>query len=155
MPLKSLNRLRPIRTMLLWVRSLWLRYGRGIDLHPTAMISLSSRILPGERGSISIGRETLVAFKTLIYSYDQRVDKVLPVKIGRHCFIGGGSMILPGVTIGDEAIVGGGAVVATDVPSRCIVGGNPARIVRTEIDVGRFGRLAGADENTRLMWGVD
>jgi maltose O-acetyltransferase len=91
----------------------------------------------------------------LIYSYDQRVGQVQPVKIGRRCFIGGGSMILPGVTIGDEAIVGGGAVVSADVPSRCIVGGNPARVVRTDIDVGAFGRLVGADENTRLMWGVD
>ena len=140
--------------MLLRARSFWLR-ARGIDLHPTAMISLSSRILPGERGSISIGAETLIAFKTLIYSYDPRVGKVLPVKIGRRCFIGGGSMILPGVTIGDEAIVGGGAVVSSDVPSRTIVGGSPARIVRRNIDVGPFGRLVGADENTRLMWGVD
>jgi maltose O-acetyltransferase len=155
MPLKSLNRLRPLRSALLRIRSLWLRYGKGIDLHPSSMISLSSRILPGERGSISIGAETLIAFKTLIYSYDHRAGRVLPVKIGRRCFIGGGSMILPGVTIGDEAIVGGGAVVSCDVPSRTIVGGNPARVVRREIEVGPFGRLAGADQNTRLMWGVD
>ena len=152
MPLKSLNRLRSLRSALLWVRSFWLRYAKGIDLHPTSMVSLSSRILPGERGSISVGAETLIAFKTLIYSFDHRTGKVLPVRIGRHCFIGGGSMILPGVTIGDEAIVGGGAVVSSDVPSRTIVGGNPARVVRSEIDVGPFGRLAGADENTRLMW---
>jgi maltose O-acetyltransferase len=119
------------------------------------MISLSSRILSAEHGSISIGAETLIAFKTLIYSYDDRAGRVLPVKIGRRCFIGGGSMILPGVTIGDEAIVGGGAVVSSDVPSRTIVGGNPALVVRSEIEVGPFGRLAGADENTRLMWGAD
>ena len=155
MALKSLNRLRTLRTMLLWVRSLWLRHAKGIDLHPTAMVSLSSRILPGERGSVSIGAETLIAFKTLIYSYDRGVGKALPVRIGRHCFIGGGSIILPGVTIGDEAIVGAGAVVSSDVPSRSIVGGNPARIVRSGIEVGPFGRLVGADENTRLMWFVD
>lgn len=155
MALKSLNNLRPLRATLLWLRSLWLRHAKGIDLHPTAMVSLSSRILPGTRGSISVGEETLIAFKTLIYSYDHRTRKVLPVKIGRHCFIGGGSMILPGVTIGDEAIVGGGTVVSSDVPSRSIVGGNPARVVRSGIDVGPFGRLAGADENTRLMWYVD
>lgn len=155
MPLKSLNHLSALRNALLWVRGFWLRYAKGIDLHSTAMVSLSSRILPGKRGSISVGPETLIAFKTLIYSLDHRTGKVLPVKIGRRCFIGGGSMILPGVTIGDEAIVGGGAVVTSDVPGRCIVGGNPARVVRTDIDVGAFGRLAGADENTRLMWFVD
>ena len=40
----------------------------------------------------------------------------------------------------------------SDETMRLVVGGNPARIVRRDIDVGPFGRLAGADENTRLMW---
>ena len=60
--------------------------------------------------------------------------------------------IMPGVTIGDEVIVGAGAFVFEDVPSRCIVGGNPARILKTDIEVGKMGRLKGADENTRRMW---
>jgi maltose O-acetyltransferase len=61
-------------------------------------------------------------------------------------------MILPGVTIGDGAIVGGGAVVFEDVPPRSIVGGNPARVLKTDIDAGPYGRLEGADENTRRLW---
>jgi acetyltransferase-like isoleucine patch superfamily enzyme len=43
-------------------------------------------------------------------------------------------------------------VVFDDVPPRSIVAGNPARIVRSDIVVGRFGRLAGADDNSRKMW---
>ena len=155
MALKSLNRLLPLRVALVWTRILWLRYVSGVEIDPSATISLSSRVLPGKRGSISIGAETLVAFKTLIYSRDQISGEVLPVKIGRRCFIGGGSMILPGVTIGDEAIVGGGAVVISDVPPRSIVGGNPARVVRTDIEVGPFGQLAGSAENVKRMWYVD
>jgi acetyltransferase-like isoleucine patch superfamily enzyme len=54
-----------------------------------------------------------------------------PIKIGRGCFIGSRSMILKGVTLGDRAVVGAGAVVTKDVPAYSVAAGNPARIVRT------------------------
>lgn len=109
-------------------------------------------MLAGKRGSIRIGADTLVAFKTLLYSRDPATGEDRPVRIGERCFIGGGSTILPGVTIGDEVIVGAGAIVFDDVPPRCIVAGNPARILKRDIVVGCYGRLDGADENTRRMW---
>lgn len=52
-----------------------------------------------------------------------------PVKIGRNVWIGAGALILPGVTIGDDAIVGAGSVVTRDVPAGATVVGNPARQV--------------------------
>ncbi|SCZ76056.1 acyltransferase [Acidaminobacter hydrogenoformans] len=52
------------------------------------------------------------------------------IVIGNHVWIGAKAMILKGVTIGDGAIVGAGAVVTKDVPSKCIVAGNPARIIK-------------------------
>jgi len=53
-----------------------------------------------------------------------------PIKIGHTCWIGGRSVICPGVTIGDNVVVGAGSVVTKDVPSNVVVGGNPARILR-------------------------
>ena len=53
-----------------------------------------------------------------------------PVKIGKDVWIGSDAMILKGVTIGDEAIIGAGSVVTKDVPSRHIVAGNPAKPIR-------------------------
>jgi maltose O-acetyltransferase len=50
-----------------------------------------------------------------------------PITIGRDCWIGGGAIIQPGVTIGDRVIVGAGAVVTKDVADDAIVVGNPAR----------------------------
>jgi maltose O-acetyltransferase len=94
----------------------------------------------------------LIAFKTLFLTRSGRDGQSKPIRIGRHCFIGGGSVILPGVTIGDECIVGGGSVVFEDVPPRSIVIGNPARVLRSEIEVGPFGRLKIAAENTRKMY---
>ena len=51
-----------------------------------------------------------------------------PVRIGHNVWIGGGAIILPGVTIGDDAIIGAGSVVTRDVPAGATVVGNPARV---------------------------
>ena len=53
-----------------------------------------------------------------------------PIRIGRHVWIGANATVLPGVTIGDGAIIAAGAVVTRDVPENAIVGGVPARIMR-------------------------
>jgi maltose O-acetyltransferase len=50
-----------------------------------------------------------------------------PIAIGRNVWIGGGAIILPGVTVGDDAIVGAGAVVTRDVRQGATVVGNPAK----------------------------
>jgi len=55
--------------------------------------------------------------------------KLLRTRVKKGASIGANSVILPGVTIGEEALVGAGSVVTKDVPSRVIVAGNPARIV--------------------------
>mgnify|MGYP006277306847 FL=1 len=52
-----------------------------------------------------------------------------PVAIGRNVWIGGGALILPGVTVGDDAVIGAGAVVTRDVPPGATVAGNPARLL--------------------------
>jgi maltose O-acetyltransferase len=54
-----------------------------------------------------------------------------PVHIGHDVWIGGGAIILPGVTIGDGSVVGAGSVVVRDVPAAKVVAGNPARILRS------------------------
>jgi len=57
-----------------------------------------------------------------------------PITIGNDVWIGVGAILLPGVTIGDGAIVSAGAVVAGDVPPYAIVGGSPARVLRRRFD---------------------
>ncbi len=58
----------------------------------------------------------------------------MPVHIGCNCWIGAGSCILPGVTIGDHAVIGAGSVVTKDIPPRTIAVGNPCRILRPVSD---------------------
>ena len=54
-----------------------------------------------------------------------------PIHVGRNAWIGAGATVLPGVTIGEDAIVAANATVTRDVPPRTIVAGTPARIIRT------------------------
>ncbi|MBQ0087738.1 MAG: acyltransferase [Prevotellaceae bacterium] len=56
-----------------------------------------------------------------------------PIVIGNHVWICAHAIVLKGVTIGDGAIVAAGAVVTKDVPARCVVAGNPAKVVRENV----------------------
>jgi maltose O-acetyltransferase len=58
----------------------------------------------------------------------QGYERGVPVRIGQNVWIGSGAIILPGVSIGDDAIVGAGSVVTRDVPPGATVKGNPARV---------------------------
>lgn len=53
------------------------------------------------------------------------------VRIGRSCWIGAGAIILPGVTIGDNTVIGAGSVVTRDIPSGVVAVGNPCRVMRS------------------------
>ena len=54
----------------------------------------------------------------------------MPVHIGRNCWIGAGAMIMPGVTIGDNSVIGAGSVVTKDIPANVVAYGNPCRVAR-------------------------
>jgi maltose O-acetyltransferase len=58
-------------------------------------------------------------------------ESSVPVRIGSNVWIGGGAIVLPGVSIGDDAIVGAGSVVTRDVPPGTTVVGNPARVSKS------------------------
>ncbi|MGC3974095.1 MAG: sugar O-acetyltransferase [Nitrospira sp.] len=59
------------------------------------------------------------------------LESAQPIRIGNDVWIGGGAVVLPGVTIGDRSVVGAGSVVVHSVPADCVAVGNPARVVRT------------------------
>jgi acetyltransferase-like isoleucine patch superfamily enzyme len=95
---------------------------------------------------IHIGKNTLIASNVTILSHDhcKRVNNqplLLDTKVGERCFIAVGSTILPGVSIGNEVIVGAGSVVTKDVPSNVVVAGNPARIIRENISMNNKAEL--------------
>ena len=54
----------------------------------------------------------------------------MPVHIGNNCWLGAGVIVLPGVTIGDNTVIGAGSVVTKDIPSNVVAVGNPCRVLR-------------------------
>lgn len=54
----------------------------------------------------------------------------MPVHIGRNCWLGAGVVVLPGVTIGDDTVIGAGSVVTKNIPSGVVAAGNPCRVLR-------------------------
>ena len=79
--------------------------------------------------NVQIGPNTMIV--TTNHDFTRR-EVVLhaPVTIKKGAWIGGRSLILPGVTIGENAVVAGGAVVTKDVEPNTIVGGNPAKVIK-------------------------
>ena len=54
----------------------------------------------------------------------------MPIRIGRNCWLGAGVIVMPGVTIGDNVVIGAGSVVTKDIPSNVVAVGNPCRVLR-------------------------
>ncbi|MEI2663088.1 sugar O-acetyltransferase [Rossellomorea sp. LJF3] len=88
---------------------------------------------------VSIGENCMLAPGVHIYTATHPVNPIernkgpeygKPVIIGHNCWIGGGAIINPGVSIGDNVVIASGAVVTKDVPSNVVIGGNPARIIK-------------------------
>lgn len=57
-----------------------------------------------------------------------------PVRVGKNCWLGAGVIVLPGVTIGDNVVIGAGSIVTKDLPSNVVAVGNPCRILRAVND---------------------
>lgn len=109
-------------------------YGFNIRLGAGVFINFNCVIL--DVVEVTIGDQTQMASGVQILAADHPRDPALrraglelgrPVHIGRNVWIGAGALVLPGVRIGDDAIVGAGSVVTRDVPAGATVVGNPAR----------------------------
>ncbi|MCB2114962.1 MAG: acyltransferase [Rhodobacteraceae bacterium] len=142
---RGLNRLSGLRNLLVDTKRLWYRKVWGMDIHPTAQFSLSAKFDRTFPLGIHIGPYSYVAFDVRILTHDRTRGLYSHTRIGANCFIGGCSLILPGVEIGDNCVVGAGSVVTKSVPPRSIVAGNPAKVIRSNIEVIEYGRFTDAD----------
>ncbi|MBL0386950.1 acyltransferase [Tumebacillus sp. ITR2] len=84
---------------------------------------------------IKIGSNSIIGYNTTILSHEYLIHeyRLGRVTIGDNVMIGANSTLLPGITIGDGAVVAAGSLVNRDVPAGAFVGGNPIRIIRQPI----------------------
>jgi maltose O-acetyltransferase len=110
-------------------------YGYNISLGAKVFMNFNCVIL--DVVAVSIGDGAQIGPGVQILTADHPRDPAArasgqefgrPIRIGRNVWIGGGALLMPGVTVGDDAIIGAGAVVTRDVPAGATAIGNPARI---------------------------
>ena len=105
-------------------------------------VFINSNLLAMSRGGITIEDDVMIAANVQLISnnhdpYERQVLLCKPVHIKKGAWIGAGATILPGVTVGEYAIVGAASVVTHDVPDYAVVVGNPAKVSKM-LDASRF-----------------
>jgi acetyltransferase-like isoleucine patch superfamily enzyme len=122
-----------------------------MDLGNDVRISLRANLDMTNPRGVHIGDGTYIAFHAVVLAHDMSRVLHTHTYVGRNCFIGAYSIILPGVHVGDECIIGTGSVVTKDVASGSIVVGNPARVVRSGICTRKWGVLVEAYDEALAM----
>jgi maltose O-acetyltransferase len=111
-------------------------YGSNIQLGQKVYFNFNCVVL--DVCEVRIGEFTLFGPSVQIYTAThplnaaerRRAEFAKPIDIGSDCWIGGASVILPGVKIGSRSVIGAGSVVTRDIPSGVVAAGNPCRVLR-------------------------
>lgn len=122
-------------------------YGYNIEIGENFFMNMNCVILDGAK--VTFGDNVFVApgcgFYTAGHPLDAErrnagLEYALPIRIGNNVWIGAQVCVLPGVTIGDNSVIGAGSVVTKDIPSGVLAAGNPCRVIRpiTEADAARY-----------------
>jgi len=107
----------------------------GLRAEPPIRLAAGSLVDARFAWAVEIGTHTIIANDVRIIAHDAAIKRITgytevrPVVIGKRCYIGAGTLILPGAIVGDEAVIGAGAVVRGEIPARCVAAGTPAKVV--------------------------
>lgn len=126
----QLARYMPFLGMKNWLYRVFLRMKVG-DQTSFALMVMLDCMFPEK---ITVGKNTVIGYNTTILAHEYLIKeyRLGEVVIGNEVLIGANSTILPGVVIGDGAIVSAGTLVHKDVPEGAFVGGNPMRVIYTK-----------------------
>ncbi len=129
-------------------------FGKNISIGNDVYINFGCVIL--DCGPVTIGNQVLIGPNVGIYDANHALDAqermdgaLIPgkIRIGNRVWIGGGTIILPGVTIGDDTVIGAGSIVTHDIPSGVVAVGNPCRVLRKLTDKDKVGYQSPKLEN--------
>lgn len=134
----QIARYTPFLNVKNWFYRTFLRMNVGDETAFALMVMLD--IMFPER--IRVGRNTVIGYNTTILAHEYLIKeyRLGDVAIGDEVMIGANTTILPGVTIGDGAVVSAGTLVHKDVPPGVFAGGNPMRIIYTKEEMEKRSR---------------
>lgn len=147
------NRTRPARKRKRerLLRKLFGKLGKNPYVEPNIFCGFGSNIKAGDNlfinndcvfvdpGEIILGDNVMIGPQCGFYTANHPLDAATriqgyetahPIRIGNNVWLGGGVKVLPGVTIGDNAVIGAGSVVTGDIPANTLAYGNPCRVVK-------------------------
>jgi acetyltransferase-like isoleucine patch superfamily enzyme len=126
----QIARYTPFLAMKNWLYRVFLKMKIGEQTSFALMVMLD--VMFPEK--ISVGKNTVIGYNTTILAHEYLIHeyRIGDVVIGNEVLIGANSTILPGVTIGDRAIISAGTLVHKDVPEGVFVGGNPMQVIYTK-----------------------
>ena len=148
---RILNELLGERGSNLWITApFYVDYGNNIYFGNNCEVNMNCTFLDDNK--IMIGDNALIAPNVQIYtafhptnasdrfgepkddgSFEFCKTQTAPVIVGNNVWIGGGAILMPGVSIGDNVVIGAGSVVTKDIPSNKIAYGNPCKVIRDNI----------------------
>ncbi len=112
-------------------------YGYNIHAGDGLFVNFNCVIL--DCATVHLGHSVMIAPCVQIYTAHHPLDAALrvsgpelasPVRVGNRVWLGGGAIVCPGVTIGDDTTIGAGSVVTRDIPAGVLAAGNPCRVIR-------------------------
>lgn len=117
---------------------LFVDYGQNITIGPRTFVNYNLTAL--DVAAITIGADCQIGPNVQLLTPTHplqpeprrdRLEAARPIVIGDNVWLGGGVIVCPGVTIGENSVVGAGAVVTRDIPANVVAVGNPARVIKT------------------------
>lgn len=110
----------------------------GYNIHSGEMVYFNVNCVVLDAAKVTIGNNVFIGPGVHIYTAThptnaierRTIEFAKPVFIGNDCWIGGNTVICPGVTIGDGCTIGAGSVVTKDIPANSLAVGNPAKVIR-------------------------
>jgi maltose O-acetyltransferase len=129
----------------------------GLRADPPVRLSVRCFIDQNFAWAVKIGAYTIIANDVRIIAHDAAIKRltgyteVRPVVIGKRCYIGAGTIVLPGAVIGNDAIIGAGALVRGEIPANSVAVGIPAKVIGRVEDI-RERHLAQMESSPRFEY---
>ena len=130
-----------VRHTLIDVRVILLRRIYGMTIGKDTRISFKANLDKRYPKGVHLGDGTYMAFGATVLCHDMSRNIRKDVNVGKNCFIGARSMLMPGVTLGDSTIVAAGSIVTKSFDGHCIIAGNPAKVIREGVKTLKWGRI--------------